>query len=69
MTLTLLPTGPFFGIVFVAILVVVIVSTVAYLGAVLSSSGRGIDVDEWEVEHSVWMNQLQKDFEESWQEQ
>jgi len=32
----------------------------------LSSSGRGLDTDEWEVDHSVWMNQLQKDFEDSW---
>ena len=32
----------------------------------LNSSGRGLDTDEWEVDHSVWMNQLQKDFEDSW---
>lgn len=32
----------------------------------LNSSGRGLDTDEWEVDHSVWMDQLQKDFEDSW---
>ncbi|XP_043212194.1 uncharacterized protein LOC122376399 [Amphibalanus amphitrite] len=38
----------------------------AAFGSALTSSGRGLDTDEWEVDHSVWMNQLQKDFEDSW---
>jgi len=32
----------------------------------LNGSGRGIETDEWEIDHSVWMDQLQKDFEDSW---
>ena len=64
----LLLAGSFFGIVLVAILFVAAVATVAYLGAVLSTSGRGLDDDEWEVDHSVWMRQLEKDFENSWKE-
>ena len=40
----------------------------AAVAASLNSSGRGLDTDEWEVDHSVWMNQLQKDFESSWAE-
>ncbi|XP_043211032.1 uncharacterized protein LOC122375595 [Amphibalanus amphitrite] len=40
---------------------------VAAIGSLdLNNSGRGLDTDEWEVDHSVWMNQLQKDFEDSW---
>ncbi|XP_037074402.1 uncharacterized protein LOC119095640 isoform X2 [Pollicipes pollicipes] len=38
----------------------------AAFSAALSSSGRGLDSDEWEIDHSVWMDQLQKDFEDSW---
>ena len=34
----------------------------------LNNSGRGLDTDEWEVDHSVWMDQLEKDFENSWSE-
>ncbi|XP_043206587.1 uncharacterized protein LOC122375590 [Amphibalanus amphitrite] len=39
-----------------------------YYSALYNSSGRGLDTDEWEVDHSVWMSQLQKDFEDSWSE-
>ena len=39
---------------------------VAYVLSDLDSSGRGLDSDEWEVDHSVWMNQLHRDFEDSW---
>ncbi|KAF0290169.1 hypothetical protein FJT64_011609 [Amphibalanus amphitrite] len=38
----------------------------AFASLDFNSSGRGLDTDEWEVDHSVWMNQLQKDFEDSW---
>ena len=69
MTVKPSPTGPIFGVVLAAILVIVIVATIAYIGAVLSSSGRGLDNDVWEVDHSVWMDQLHKDFEDSWKEQ
>ena len=49
--------------------VVVVVAVVAVVGVAvtqINSSGRGLDVDEWEMDHSVWMNQLQRDFEDSW---
>ncbi|KAF0290179.1 hypothetical protein FJT64_011620 [Amphibalanus amphitrite] len=59
-----------FGIAIVVVIVVVVivgvVGLVAALSTGLTSSGRGLDTDEWEVDHSVWMNQLQKDFEDSW---
>ncbi|XP_043206584.1 uncharacterized protein LOC122375597 [Amphibalanus amphitrite] len=62
--------GGFFGIAIVVVIVVVVivgvVGLVAALSTGLTSSGRGLDTDEWEVDHSVWMNQLQKDFEDSW---
>ena len=38
----------------------------AFLISQLNNSGRGLDTDEWEMDHSVWMDQLQKDFEDSW---
>ena len=38
----------------------------AFLFSQLNNSGRGLDTDEWEVDHSVWMDQLQRDFEDSW---
>ncbi|XP_043206582.1 uncharacterized protein LOC122372959 [Amphibalanus amphitrite] len=40
-----------------------------FLATQLNNSGRGLDTDEWEVDHSVWMDQLQKDFEDSWNTQ
>ena len=55
-------TGP----VFLLIAAVVGLVAVAYTISELNSSGRGLDNDDWEVDHSVWMNQLQKDFEDSW---
>ena len=55
--------------VVVIFVIVVVVATFAYIGTLLSSSGRGLDTDEWEVDHSVWMNHLQKDFEDSWEGQ
>ncbi|XP_043193587.1 uncharacterized protein LOC122365961 [Amphibalanus amphitrite] len=42
------------------------VTGVAYAVITNNSSGRGLDSDQWEVDHSVWMNQLQRDFEDSW---
>lgn len=44
-------------------------SLLAFLFTQLNNSGRGLDTDEWEVDHSVWMDQLQKDFEDSWSEE
>ncbi|KAF0288868.1 hypothetical protein FJT64_012761 [Amphibalanus amphitrite] len=44
-------------------------SLLAFLFTQLNGSGRGLDTDEWEVDHSVWMDQLQKDFEDSWSEE
>lgn len=41
----------------------------AALALQLASSGRGLDNDEWEIDHSVWMDQLQRDFEDSWSEE
>ena len=41
----------------------------AALAFQLSNSGRGLDNDEWEIDHSVWMDQLQRDFEDSWSEE
>ena len=64
-----LPTGTFFGIFFVGIVLIAIVATVFYLGAVLSSSGRGLETDDWELDHSVWTDRLEKDFEDSWIEE
>ena len=59
------PTGPIGAVVGVVVVVVVVVG-VAAVATQLNSSGRGLDNDEWDVDHSVWMNQLQKDFEDSW---
>ncbi|XP_043223085.1 uncharacterized protein LOC122382173 [Amphibalanus amphitrite] len=42
------------------------VTGVAYAVITNNSSGRGLDSDHWEVDHSVWMDQLQRDFEDSW---
>ncbi|XP_043193533.1 uncharacterized protein LOC122365940 [Amphibalanus amphitrite] len=52
----------------IALVVIAIVGLVgtAYVLSELDSSGRGLDSDQWEVDHSVWMNQLQRDFEDSW---
>ena len=40
-----------------------------FLFTQLNNSGRGLDTDEWEVDHSVWMDQLQRDFESSWSQE
>ena len=58
-----MPSGP---IVIVVVVVVVVVAVVGVVATQLNNSGRGLDDDEWEVDHSVWMNQLQRDFEDSW---
>ena len=47
-------------------LVLIVVIGVGFFASTLNNSGRGLDTDEWEMDHSVWMEQLQKDFEESW---
>ncbi|KAF0291239.1 hypothetical protein FJT64_010618 [Amphibalanus amphitrite] len=57
--------GPIGAVVGVVVAVVVVVA-VAAAATQLSQSGRGLDNDEWEVDHSVWMSQLQRDFEDSW---
>ena len=59
-----LPTGPIVAIVVFVIIAVALFAAAAYISTV--SSGRGLDTDEWEVDHSVWMNQLRQDFEDSW---
>ena len=51
---------------FLLIAAVVGLVAVAYTISELNSSGRGLDNDDWEVDQSVWMDQLQKDFEDSW---
>ncbi|XP_043245792.1 uncharacterized protein LOC122393639 [Amphibalanus amphitrite] len=60
--------GPIGAVVGVVVAVVVVVAFAAAVTQ-LSQSGRGLDNDEWEVDHSVWMNQLQRDFEDSWSTQ
>ena len=61
-----LPAGPIIAIALVGLFVITIVF---FVGTALSSSGRGLDTDEWEVNHSAWMQQLYEDFEDSWKEQ
>ena len=61
--------GPL-GAVLGAVLALVTVAVVAYVANEASTSGRGLDSpEEWEINHSVWMDQLHKDFEDSWPEQ
>jgi len=57
---------PIIAIAAVVLVVVVVAVVVAVAAGDFSSSGRGLDTNQWEVDHSVWMNQLQKDFEDSW---
>ncbi|KAF0290175.1 hypothetical protein FJT64_011615 [Amphibalanus amphitrite] len=52
-----------------ALLVGAAVIGVSFYASVYNNSGRGLDTDEWEVDHSVWMSQLQKDFEDSWSQE
>jgi len=55
-----------FGLAIVIIIVgLAVLAGAAAIGSI-TSSGRGLDSDDWEVDHSVWMDQLQKDFEDSW---
>ena len=49
-----------------AVVAVVAVGAVAYAASELSNSGRGLETDEWEMNQSLWMDQLEKDFENSW---
>ncbi|XP_037080594.1 uncharacterized protein LOC119101369 [Pollicipes pollicipes] len=58
--------GPLIALVVVVLLVAVGLTALNYVISTINSSGRGLDTDEWEVNHSVWMNQLQQDFEDSW---
>ena len=60
-----LAAGPI-GIVVAVAVVIAAVAGLAYVVSEINNSGRGLDSDEWEVDHSVWMDQLQKDFEDSW---
>lgn len=50
----------------VVVVTVVVVATVSAVTSQQNASARGLDSDEWEINHSVWMEQLQKDFEDSW---
>ena len=66
------PVGTFIGpIVLVVVVAGVVIGIISIVVSVsnFSSSGRGLETDKWEVDHSVWMNQLQKDFEDSWSEE
>ena len=45
------------------------VIAVTVFASFYNNSGRGLDTDEWEVDHSIWMDQLQKDFESSWSQE
>ncbi|KAF0290174.1 hypothetical protein FJT64_011614 [Amphibalanus amphitrite] len=56
--------GPLLILVGIFVIGTGLLAGAAYISTV--SSGRGLDTDEWEVDHSVWMSQLQKDFEDSW---
>ena len=67
--------GFLLGLYFLAAKVIIVLTVVALVIGIVSifadkdkftSSGRGLDTNDWEVDHSVWMNQLQKDFENSW---
>ena len=58
--------GPLFLVGLGLLAALALGSLLAFLFTQLNNSGRGLDTDEWEVDHSVWMDQLQKDFEESW---
>ena len=61
--------GAIIPIIIIIVVVVGVIILVSSLAKGFTSSGRGLDTDEWEVDHSVWMNQLQKDFEDSWSTQ
>ena len=53
----------------VAGIIAIAVIGVSFYASVYNNSGRGLDTDEWEVDHSVWMDQLQRDFESSWSQE
>ena len=60
--------GPL-GAVIGAVVALATVAAVAYVANDINTSGRGLNSDEWEINHSVWMDQLNKDFEDSWPQQ
>jgi len=54
-------------VIFAGVLLVIFVGATAFSAFTqFAGSGRGLASDDWEINHSVWMNQLQKDFEDSW---
>jgi len=57
--------GPIVAVVAV-VAAIVAVAVVNQVVTEINSSGRGLDSNEWEIDHSVWMDQLHKDFEDSW---
>ncbi|XP_037080800.1 uncharacterized protein LOC119101559 [Pollicipes pollicipes] len=61
--------GPIIGVVVAVVAVIAVVAGIGYVVTTINSSGRGLDTDDWEVNHSVWMDQLQRDFEDSWSTQ
>ncbi|XP_037080101.1 uncharacterized protein LOC119100974 [Pollicipes pollicipes] len=57
--------GP--GVLIGVLLAIILTAAgLGYMMANINSSGRGLDTDDWEVNHSVWLDQLQRDFEASW---
>ncbi|XP_043211028.1 uncharacterized protein LOC122375592 [Amphibalanus amphitrite] len=56
--------GPLLILVVIFVIGTGLLAGAAYISTV--SSGRGLDTDQWEVDHSVWMEQLNRDFEDSW---
>ncbi|XP_037080413.1 uncharacterized protein LOC119101221 [Pollicipes pollicipes] len=61
--------GPLFLVSLGLLAALALGALLAFLFTQLNNSGRGLDNDDWEINHSVWMDQLQKDFEDSWAEE
>ena len=53
-------------IIIISVVAVAVAGAIAVAASNITSSGRGLNTEEWEVDHSVWMDQLKKDFEDSW---
>ncbi|XP_037075861.1 uncharacterized protein LOC119096960 [Pollicipes pollicipes] len=55
------------AVVGVVVAGIIAATGLAFVIANINSSGRGLDTDDWEDSQSVWMDQLVRDFEDSWQ--
>ncbi|XP_037080374.1 uncharacterized protein LOC119101192 [Pollicipes pollicipes] len=59
--------GPIIAVVAVVIVVAVGLTALNTVISNINSSGRDLGTDDWEINHSVWMDQLQQEFEDSWE--